>query len=100
MPKGRDTRNDGARIVDMNSWKARNHPATSAGGSGRKPPKKPKTTSGDPSRWDKSMGYFTDKFFPDAPKDPIEDRPDYKGNKGRISDMNPKNNPYFFKDED
>ncbi len=70
MPKGRDTRNDGARIVDMNSWKMRNHPTTAAGGSGKKPPKKPKTTQGGEPAWEKKIGYLADRIFPNSPKDP------------------------------
>ena len=46
MPRGQDTRNDMARIVDINTWKRRNHPSTQAGGGGKKPPKTPATKTG------------------------------------------------------
>lgn len=46
MPRGNDTRNDTARIVDINAWRSRNQPATQAGGGGKKPPKSPKTKTG------------------------------------------------------
>jgi len=117
MAKGNDSGRNESRIVDMRRWTMRNHPSTGkgwdtsanpvgdpllpkSGGAGKKPPKTPKTkTGGDPDGFDKAMGYMADKMFPSAPKDPIEKRSDYFGNKGRISDMNPKNNPYLYKDK-
>jgi hypothetical protein len=118
MAKGNDSGRNESRIVDMRRWTMRNHPSTGkgwdtsanpvgdpllpkSGGSGKKPPKAPKTkTGGDPAGFDKSMGYMADKMFPSSPKDPIEKRPDYHDNVGRVSDMNPKNNPYLYKDKD
>ena len=44
MAKGTDESRNGARIVDMKTWKMRNHPATSGGG--KKPPNKPITKTG------------------------------------------------------
>jgi hypothetical protein len=44
MAGGIDESRNEARIVDMKTWKMRNHPAS--GGAGGKPPKKPYTQTG------------------------------------------------------
>ncbi|CAB4185375.1 hypothetical protein UFOVP1130_41 [uncultured Caudovirales phage] len=61
MARGVDSGGDGARVVDMKAWKMRNHPAS--GGAGGKPPKKPRTRTGDDGHYESADGgmYYNTK---------------------------------------
>lgn len=96
MPRGEDTRNHEARIVDMNAWKRRNHPSVQTGGSGNKPPKAPKTRTGgggDFYDWRSAKDFDATPYGgirrPEAAKNYPEDR-DY-------IDRNPANKTFIEK---
>lgn len=96
MARGERSERNGARIVDMRQWTMRNHPTVAAGGSGKKPPKTPKTTTGGDSPFER----FTNFLFPETAGYNVEDQPEYKGQQGRISDLNPRKNPLIYKFDD
>lgn len=113
MARGIDQRYNSARIVSLDEYKRRNHPATAAGGGGKKPPKTPKTRTGGggerPEEPEDAKGNkkgrspfdkFIGKVFPEASGYDVESQPDFYGNAGRLSDFNPKNNPYIYKKKD
>ena len=97
MPKGRDTRNDGARIVDMRQWTMRNHPSTGGSGGGKKPPTPRKPSAGGA---DSPFERLSNFLFPESKGYKVENQPEYKGQQGRISDLNPRNNPMIYKFDD
>ena len=114
MARGTDQRYNSARIVSLDEYKRRNHPATAAGGGGKKPPKPPKTRTGGSGERPEDSDYpkpkknngkspfdkFIGRVFPEAQGYDIESQPDFYGNAGRLSDFNPKNNPYIYKKKD
>lgn len=98
MARGERSERNGARIVDIRQWVMRNHPTAAGGGAGKKPPKNPRTASG--GMQEGPMDRFIGRFFPESAGYRVEDQPEYKGQQGRISDLNPRNNPLLYKFDD
>lgn len=111
MARGVDQRYNSARIVSLEEYKRRTHPTAASGGGGKKPPKPPKTRTGgggerpeEPEDQQPKKGNgrspfdkFIGKVFPGTEGYDIESQPNFYGNAGRLSDFNPKNNPYMYK---
>jgi hypothetical protein len=97
MARGKDERNNDARIVNMRQWVMRNHPSVAGGGAGKKPPTFRKTAAGGA---DSPFERLSNFLFPESKGYKVENQPEYKGQQGRISDLNPRNNPMIYKFDD
>ena len=72
MARGKDTRNDTSRIVDITAWKRRNHPSVQAGGGGKKPPKTPSLRTGGSSDDFTSRYSVTNRYSEDPDPTPYQ----------------------------